>query len=111
MREYWGCDKVLLAELSLLGRFYEDPQCLFYWRRHGGQSGQLSFRQQGRWVSARRKTAYFQRSLRLLGYLNAMRGKGLTPEQKTRCIQSMLKRSVKAGRIRQLIAEATGRTV
>jgi glycosyltransferase involved in cell wall biosynthesis len=31
---YIGADRNLVAELSLLGRIYEIPQCLFYWREH-----------------------------------------------------------------------------
>jgi glycosyltransferase involved in cell wall biosynthesis len=31
---YIGADRNLVAELSLLGRIYEIPQCLFFWRDH-----------------------------------------------------------------------------
>ena len=37
---YVNSDGVLLAQLSLLGRFYEDPEHLFISRRHGAQSSQ-----------------------------------------------------------------------
>jgi glycosyltransferase involved in cell wall biosynthesis len=37
---YVNSDGVLLAQLSLLGRFYEDPEFLFISRRHDGQSSQ-----------------------------------------------------------------------
>ncbi len=111
MGEYWGCDKVLLAELSLLGRYFEDPQRLFYWRYHPAQSMRLSFRQQGWWTSGRRRTGYFQRSQKLLGYMNALRGKGLSWQQEMRCLRSMVHRSVKPGRIRQLLAESAGRPI
>lgn len=31
---YIGADRNLVAELSLMGRIYEIPECLFYWREH-----------------------------------------------------------------------------
>ena len=37
-RPYYGSDKTLLAELSLLGPFGEIPEVLFFSRRHDGQS-------------------------------------------------------------------------
>lgn len=38
---YASSDRVLAAELALLGRFYEIPTCLFYVRKHGQQSLQV----------------------------------------------------------------------
>jgi glycosyltransferase involved in cell wall biosynthesis len=31
---YIGADRNLVAELSLMGRIYQIPECLFYWREH-----------------------------------------------------------------------------
>ena len=31
---YVGADRNLVAELSLMGRIYEIPECLFFWREH-----------------------------------------------------------------------------
>lgn len=39
MGKYAHADGVLLGWLSLLGRFYEVPECLFYSRRHASQAG------------------------------------------------------------------------
>lgn len=33
-QSYIGADRNLVAELSLLGRIHEIPECLFYWRDH-----------------------------------------------------------------------------
>jgi glycosyltransferase involved in cell wall biosynthesis len=32
--DYVGADRNLVAELSLMGRIYEIPECLFFWREH-----------------------------------------------------------------------------
>ena len=41
MGSYVDADGVLLARMSLLGRFYEIPECLFISRRHVGQSSTI----------------------------------------------------------------------
>lgn len=41
---YAGSDRVLLARLSLLGRFYEIPEYLFFLRRHSQQSININSR-------------------------------------------------------------------
>lgn len=33
-QSYIGADRNLVAELSLMGRIYEIPECLFFWREH-----------------------------------------------------------------------------
>ncbi|MFC1812475.1 glycosyltransferase family 2 protein [Thermodesulfobacteriota bacterium] len=38
---YFGSDNVLVAHLSLLGRFVQIPDSLFFYRRHSGQSIRL----------------------------------------------------------------------
>lgn len=40
-RPYYGSDKTLLAELSLMGRFHEVPELLFFSRRHDNQSASI----------------------------------------------------------------------
>jgi len=43
---YPASDEILLAELSLLGQFYEIPEHLYYYRRHGEQSTQGAYKTQ-----------------------------------------------------------------
>lgn len=38
MSDYAGCDRVLLAQIALLGRFHEVPEPLFVHREHKGRS-------------------------------------------------------------------------
>ncbi len=53
-RPYYGSDKTLLAELSLLGPFGEIPEVLFFSRRHEGQSCTLASAQEREsWLDAR----------------------------------------------------------
>lgn len=54
--KYAGSDRPLLSELSLLGKFYEVPEFLFFYRFHEGQSwgGNKSAQAQQAWYDPRR---------------------------------------------------------
>jgi glycosyltransferase involved in cell wall biosynthesis len=56
IRSFPASDEVLLAELSLLGQFYEIPERLYYYRRHGGQSTQ------GAYITQRSRMVLFDTS-------------------------------------------------
>ncbi len=53
---YTGSDRPLLSELSLLGKFYEVPEQLFFYRFHEAQSwgGNKSQQAQQAWYDPRR---------------------------------------------------------
>jgi glycosyltransferase involved in cell wall biosynthesis len=40
---YIGADRNLVAELSLMGRIYQIPECLFYWREHPSSYTQMYY--------------------------------------------------------------------
>jgi glycosyltransferase involved in cell wall biosynthesis len=54
--KYSGSDRPLLSELSLLGRLYEVPEYLFFYRHHAAQSwgGNKSAQAQQTWYDPRR---------------------------------------------------------
>ncbi len=55
--KYSGSDRPLLSEMSLLGKFYEVPEYLFFYRHHEKQSwgGNKSAQAQQAWYDPRRK--------------------------------------------------------
>src|SRR5690606_26450231 len=70
---YYGSDKVLLAELSLFGRFAKSEEPLFLRRCHPRQSSYQSPRQQAEWISGRRAgRVVVPQSRALRGYLGAL---------------------------------------
>lgn len=74
---FYGTDKVLLSELSVLGRFAEIPEPLFLNRRHLAQSGSLkTAKARERWNNPLGKRSHiFPRLLCLKGYVRtALRG-------------------------------------
>jgi glycosyltransferase involved in cell wall biosynthesis len=51
-RAYYGSDKVMLAQLSLLGRFVEVPEVQFFRRAHHGNSTNLTIKDREKWSHA-----------------------------------------------------------
>jgi glycosyltransferase involved in cell wall biosynthesis len=51
-RPYYGSDKVMLAQLSLLGRFIELPEMQFFRRAHRGNSTNLTINDREKWSHA-----------------------------------------------------------
>jgi hypothetical protein len=48
-RPYYGSDDVMLAQLSLLGRFIELPEVQFFRRAHHGNSTNLTIKDREKW--------------------------------------------------------------
>ena len=106
---YMSADRVLLARMSLLGRFYEVPQYLFISRRHSQQSSktrpvrlnQPRFRltnRQGQlgnpplewWDPAKARTVSFPEFRELLEYFLSIYRASLGVGQKIRCYSMLL---------------------
>ncbi len=99
LRSHTGGDKVLLAELSLIGRYHLLEASLFYRRCHPGQfSNARSGSYRATWFSG--KNAHlFSHQLRLLaGYIRAALSAELTLEQRCRCVSAISRRAVTRGK-------------
>ena len=86
---FYGADKVLLAELSLLGRFHEIDEPLFVKRVHLGMSVYLAETNQQAFMdpeSPRRPTQW----RKALFYLAAVRRAPLKWSERLRCLGSIL---------------------
>ena len=94
-----GGDKVVLAALSLLGRFHLLEDSLFYRRCHPGQfSVARSGSYRAMWFSGKRDRIPSQQLKLLAGYLRAVLSVALTPEQRYRCLSAVFRRAVTRGR-------------
>jgi glycosyltransferase involved in cell wall biosynthesis len=97
-----GGDKVLLGELSLIGRYYLFPETsvpLFYRRCHSGQlSSARSGSYRATWFSGK-KSHMFSHQLQLLAsYTRAAFSAELTLEQRCRCVSAIWRRAVTRGK-------------
>ncbi len=110
---YYGADKMILAELSLLGRFAEVPEELFFRRCHPEQSTNLGSAQQvAIWLdptAGRRLVA--QRLLCLHGYLRSIPRADLPPYERLLCLLSVARLAVDPGRWKALLGRRRRRAV
>ena len=98
MPSYYGGDKVLLAELSLLGRYHLLGTPLFYRRCHPGQSSSpQTSRYRAMWISGRQRQ-WVPTQLKLMtAYMRAVVRAELTPAQRVRCFSAIARRAVTVG--------------
>jgi glycosyltransferase involved in cell wall biosynthesis len=95
MPSYYGGDKVLLAELSLLGRYHLLEAPLFYRRCHPSQSSspRQTRRYRAMWISGRKRQILPPQLRLLAAYVRAAGLAELTPSQRFRCFSAIGRRA------------------
>jgi hypothetical protein len=93
IRPAYGSEKVMMAELSLIGRFHDVPEPLFFQREHDGASSVLATAgEQAAFFDpalAGRRT--FPRLVLLRGYLAAALGGPVSPLERGLCLGWILR--------------------
>jgi glycosyltransferase involved in cell wall biosynthesis len=98
MPSYYGGDKVLLAELSLIGRYHLLGAPLFHRRCHPGQSSSPhTSRYRAMWISGRGGQLVPPQLRLLAAYLRAVVWAKLTPAQRIACFSAIGRRAVTVG--------------
>jgi glycosyltransferase involved in cell wall biosynthesis len=111
MGPYYGSDKVLLSELSLMGRYAEIPDAVFFRRCHAKQSSAIKttkFREE--WIkttsaSARSRFALPPRILGVGGYTRAIVRSQLSWTEQVQCVGVLLRFLIQFERWQRLIRE------
>jgi glycosyltransferase involved in cell wall biosynthesis len=96
---FGGADKVVLAEMSLLGRFWLGDETLFFRRCHRQQfSAASSGAYRAMWFSGRRRDSVFVQQIKLLlAYCRAMYTTELTAQQRYECLHAIVNRAISRG--------------
>ena len=96
---FGGADKVVLAEMSLLGHFWLGQETLFFRRCHAQQfSAATSGPYRAKWFSGRRHDSVFIQQIKLLlAYCRAMYTTELTTQQRYDCLHAIVNRAVSRG--------------
>ncbi|KAM3113141.1 glycosyltransferase family 2 protein [Phormidesmis sp. 146-33] len=105
---FYGADKVLLAELSLMGKFVILPDPLFLNRRHQQQSGSLkSAQEREQWINPtiKRRSVLRPRLMCLKGYLFAIFKSPLSPIEQLGCLIVLMRWLVKLDNWQRLVRE------
>lgn len=83
---YYGSDRLLLVELSLIGRFQEIPECLFFRRCHAEQSSRLSASEREAWIDPKAvQRSKLLRPRSSIGYIQAVLKSPLNWSERLRC--------------------------
>jgi len=106
MPSHFGGDKVVLAELSLIGPYHLLEASLFYRRCHPGQySSARSGRYAVTWFSGKRGFMPSHQLRFLAGYTRTALSAKLTPVQRRRCMSAIWRRAVTRGKpLRRMFA-------
>jgi glycosyltransferase involved in cell wall biosynthesis len=93
-----SADKVVLAQLSLMGPFWLGQRTQFFRRCHPAQfSASTSGRYRAEWFSGRRESMFFQQLKLLAAYCGAAYCSPLTLRQRAVCLQAILWRALSRG--------------
>jgi hypothetical protein len=102
---YYGSDKVLLAELALLGRIETLAEPLFIKRFHKDTSYYLTTRERAAWIDP--AAAFRVPQVQVLkGYLGALSLVSLTAGQRARCLGSIARKILNTEALRRLLVPA-----
>jgi hypothetical protein len=95
---FCGSDKVLLAEMSLLGRFWLGREALFFRRCHAQQfSASASGVYRTKWFSGHRELVLAHQIKLLLAYCRALSTTELTVGQRCACASAIARRALFRG--------------
>ena len=93
-----GADKVVLAQMSLLGRFWLGHETLFFRRCHAQQfSASASGAYRAMWFSGRRDSIFSQQIKLLVAYCRSLNIPELTVRQRYACFNAIARRALSRG--------------
>jgi glycosyltransferase involved in cell wall biosynthesis len=97
MPSHFGGDKIVLAQLSLIGGYHLLREQLFYRRCHPGQ---FSYQRSGgpTWFSGKNSHMFSDQLRVVVGYTRAALSAELTLAQRRRCISAIWRRAVTRGK-------------
>ena len=107
LRPHVGYEKVMLAALSLRGRFAELPQKLFSYRIHpDSASSRISEDARRQWSSPDSSSATYPRMHYLLGYLDAIDQSELSVAQRCLCRAAIARYLLQVSKWQRIILES-----
>jgi glycosyltransferase involved in cell wall biosynthesis len=100
---YWGADKVLVAELALLGRFHQVREQLFSQRVHDGSSfGAKDIHALEQHIDTAGSHGFYHARM-FRDYLKLVAAADLTPRQRMHCFSSVARLTLRPGPWRQAL--------
>jgi glycosyltransferase involved in cell wall biosynthesis len=103
LQRFYGTDKVLLAEMALLGtwRVVEEP--LWLRRCHPGASTKMSVWQKAKWSDPDAKRNVLPVTRMVRGYVDAIQRQGFSPVERLKCYQALAALAVQPDKFYKLL--------
>ena len=95
---FCGANKVVLAQMSLLGRFWLGEETLFFRRCHAQQFSASNGAYRAMWFSGRRDSLFTQQIRLLIAYCRTVFTTQLTARQRYSCLYAVANRAISGGR-------------
>ena len=92
-----SADKVVLAQMSLLGRFWLGEETLFFRRCHAQQFSASNGAYRAMWFSGRRDSLFTQQIKLLIAYCRTVFTTQLTARQRYSCLYAVANRAISRG--------------
>ena len=104
-RPFYGADRLLVAQMSLLGRLYQLPDALFFRRCHSNQSTSLPTpRERTEWITGRAAGPFVFPQWHLFkGYVAAVLSADLSATERLRGLGTVLKAGARPEKLRRLV--------
>ncbi len=102
MGEYYGSDRVILSELSLLGKFQRLDSCIYYRRLHDRQSVKLNPLEKAKWINPQGKRG-MKVEKAFYEYVFTVNKSNIGIYQKAVCYFSIAELSVKKDKWKKLL--------
>jgi glycosyltransferase involved in cell wall biosynthesis len=106
--DYWGADKVFLAELALQGRFCQVPEALFAKRVHDGCSYGKDTQELEEHINTAGSQGLYH-FMMFRNYLKIALTADLTLAQRTHCLLSVAGLTLRGGPWREILHQVSGR--
>jgi glycosyltransferase involved in cell wall biosynthesis len=105
--DYWGADKVFLAELALQGRFYQVPEALFGKRVHDGCSYGKDTQELEEHINTAGSQGLYH-FMMFRNYLKIALTADLTLAQRSHCLLSVAGLTLRGGPWREILHQVSG---
>jgi glycosyltransferase involved in cell wall biosynthesis len=100
---FYGTDKVLLAELALLGTWRVAEEPLWLRRCHPGASNHMSVWQKAKWANPDAKKSTLPVTRMVRGYADAIERQHFSPMERAQCYRALAVLAVQPDKFRKLL--------
>jgi glycosyltransferase involved in cell wall biosynthesis len=103
LQRFYGTDKVLLAEMALLGTWQVVDEPLWFRRCHPSTSTNMSVWQKAKWSDPEAKRNILPVTRMVRGYIDAIERQGFSPAERLQCYRALAVLAIQPDKFRKLL--------